>query len=212
MIFKKIALGLLSLCLLGTSLPSEAGNIKKAVGGVILYQSGKAAVKHIAKNPNIKNSVQNGVKNLTKKQADKLAKKTEKEKLAKGPLVNGELKTGRYEDIVNSRLPAKSKAEQLQAHHIPSKAVLKRNGIDPKDGASVEMKAARHEKTRTFGGNNTEILKSESPRNALARDVKDFKKIYKHDPKQYEKAKNSAKKIINYNKKNFPNIYKKDSS
>lgn len=210
MLLKNIALGLLSLCLIGTSLPSEAGNIKKAVGGVILYQSGKAAVKHITKNPNIKNSVQNGVKNLTKKQSDKLAKKAAKEKLAKSELAPGELKVGRYEDVLDSRVPAKSKTEKLQAHHMPSKAVLKRNGVDPKDGIAAEMKTVRHEKTRSFGGNNTEALKSEAPRDSLARDVKDFKNIYKHDPVQYEKAKESAKKIIDYNKNNFPNLYKKD--
>lgn len=68
MIFKKIALGLLSLCLLGTSLPSEFGIDSKGVKGYVAAKVVQKTTPVIAKKiiqNKAKKVVQNSTKNST---------------------------------------------------------------------------------------------------------------------------------------------------
>ena len=65
---------------------------------------------------------------------------------------------------------------------------------------------ARHKNTRT---NGREVDLNETPREALARDVKDFKNQYRGDPDKYKKARESAKEVIKQNKEEYSQIFKK---
>lgn len=206
MIFKKIALGLLSLCLLGTSLPSEAGIASKGVKGYV-------AAKVVQKTAPV----------IAKKIIQNKAKKLTKEKLAKNPLTKEEFKVGKYGDLIDSKKTTKKLIDstktindastRTQSHHIPSDAFMKKRGISKENGIAVEMQEARHGLTRTYKGGNSKILKNnETPRESLARDIKDFKNKYRYDPEIYKKSRTVAQEIIKQNKENHPNLFKKSNN
>lgn len=226
MLLKKITLGLLSLCLIGTTIPSEAGMFSKAAKEYVVAKAVKkvapSIVKKAAQNKAkkvVQNRVSDSTKQLTKKQADNLAKKSEKEKLAKKPLINGELKVGRYDDLIDAKKTTKKLTDKkpigdnsirTQSHHVPSDAFMKKQGISKEDGIAVEMQEARHGLTRTYKGGNSRVLKdNETPREALARDVKDFKDKYRHDSEAYKKSRVAAQEVIKQNKESHPQLFNK---
>ncbi len=93
---------------------------------------------------------------------------------------------------------------------MPSDAFMKKQGIPKEDGIAVEMQEARHGLTRTYKGGNSRVLKdNETPREALARDVKDFKDKYRYDPEAYKKARDAAQEAIKQNKESHPQLFNK---
>lgn len=143
---------------------------------------------------------------------------------AHGPVENGELTVGNYGDM---RLLRQEELKEIKAgtlkkvdsdyelHHIPSSEVLKRAGIDKRDGVAVKLLKERHSETRTHGYKNTESLKNESFRDAVARDVKDFRNRYKDVTKSTEKSfkkeiRTQSKEIIKKNKEFHPDQMKKE--
>ena len=204
-IIKNILIGLVSLSFILPS-TSEAGIISKTVKGVVAYQAGKAAVKHV-------------VKKQATKIAEKAAKKEAKKKLAQKELLDGELKVGRYEDLIDAKKTTKKLADQkptgdastrTQSHHMPSDAFMKKHDISKEDGIAVEMQEARHALTRTYKGRNREHLNgNETPREALARDIKDARQIYQDNGHYNKNVRESLQEVVKKNKEKFPDLYKK---
>ena len=189
MIFEKIALGLLSLCLLGTSLPSEAGIASKGVKGYVaakvVQKTAPVIAKKIIQNK-AKKVVQNSTKDSTK------------------PLLKKELKVGEYGKIKQSPEPG------LQYHHIPSTKQIEKYGIKKDNGIAMGMQNDRHTLTRTYKNGNKPILKNnETARQALGRDIKDAKTIYQDNGKYTPEVRKSLKEIIKKNKEKFPKLYNK---
>ena len=190
MIFKKIALGLLSLCLLGTSLPSEAGIASKGVKGYVAAKVVQKAAPVIAKKiiqNKAKKVVQNSTKDSTK------------------PLLKKELKVGEY-----GKMSTKHKEENLDYHHIPSTKQMEKYNVKKNDAVSIGMQHDRHTLTRSYKSGNKPILKkNETARQALARDIKDAKTIYQDNGKYSPEVRKSLKEVIQKNKEKFPHLFKK---
>lgn len=162
--------------------PAEAGVISKATKGILVAQGVKLLVKQ-----NSKRVVSAGVKDTTK------------------PLVKGELKVGSYGKLKQS--PERG----LDYHHIPSAKQMEKYGVRKDEGIGMGMERDRHSLTRTFKGKNREILGSnEKPREALARDIRDSRRIYQDNNMYTKEVRESLQESIKQNKEKFPNLYKKD--
>ena len=190
MIFEKIALGLLSLCLLGTSLPSEAGIASKGVKGYVaakvVQKTAPVIAKKIIQNK-AKKVVQNSTKDSTK------------------PLLKNELKVGEY-----GKMSSKHGEKDLDYHHIPSTKQMEKYNVKRNDAVSIGMQHDRHTLTRSYKSGNKPILKNnEAPRDTLARDIKDQKKILQDNNLYDQKAREALQEVIKQNKDKFPNLYKK---
>lgn len=187
---KKIALGLLSLCLITPSIPSEAGMVSKAAKGYAAYKTYKVAkkaspaVKKLVKNRKV---IKDGVKDSTK------------------PLMKKELKVGEY-----GKMSSKHKEEGLDYHHMPSTKQMEKYGVKKNDAVSMGMQHDRHTLTRTYKGGNKPILRNnEAPREALARDIKDARQIYQDNGHYGKNVRESLQEVVKQNKEKFPHLYKK---
>jgi hypothetical protein len=147
---------------------------------------------------------------VVKKVSEKIVQREIKKKVAKEALRNGELKVGKYKDLLKSRRLEEKEIgkERLEAHHMPSVKYLKGKNVPSGDGVAMEMQPQRHTQTRTYGAKNKQLL-DESPRDALARDVKDAKKVYNDNGLYDEKVRKSLQEVVRSNKTLFPEVYKK---
>lgn len=64
----------------------------------------------------------------------------------------------------------------------------------------------RHRKTRTYG---KQPNLNSTPRQELAKDVQDVRKIYQQEELYTPQVRESLQKVIDMNKKAFPDIFKK---
>lgn len=168
---------------------------------------------------------------LVKYEAKKIAKAQAKKSAEK--LVKNELKTDTYGELTAlSKALKKNSGKNIEsdAHHIPSEKFMKKFGIDSREAIAVNVEKTRHSLTRTYKGRNNGILKdNETPRNALARDIRNMRDIYRYEKKDllkrnknetdadynlreknYEKnLRDSAKEVIKMNKDKFPHLFKK---
>ena len=167
---------------------------------------------------------------LVKYEAKKLAKAQAKKSAEN--LIKNELKTGSYNSLtkINDALKASGKTIENDAHHIPSQKFMNKFGVNARDAIAVNVERTRHSLTRTYRGRNNGILKgNEAPRDALARDIKNMKDIYRYEKKDLlkrnknetdtdynlrEKAyesnlRKSLKEVIKKNKDTFPHLCKK---
>jgi hypothetical protein len=104
----------------------------------------------------------------------------------------------------------KFRTRGLDFHHIPSSKQMEAYGVNAKDGISVGMERGRHTLTRTHGQANKDILmKGEKPREALARDIKNQRAIYRKDNLYDKNIRESLKETIRQNKEKHPLLYKK---
>lgn len=182
--YKHILICLLSIFLIGFNV-ADAGVLSKIVKGAAIAQGGKLIAKQIAKKV-----IKNGVKDSTK------------------PLLKNELKVGKYGDLTS-----KMRSENIEYHHIPSAKFMEQYGIKKSDGISMGVEKSRHSLTRTYKGGNKPILKkNESPREALARDIKDMKQIYRDNTLLNSEIKDNLKEVIKQNKEKFPNLFIKKKS
>lgn len=213
---KKFLTFFLTLLLIILPITSNAGFFKKGVKGYVASRVISKSIKKVA----AKRIAAKSVKGFSTKNLNKLSKlekqelkKAKKIEISKSPLEKDELTVGKYKQLIkktsdDNQLTNNSRS--LEVHHMPSTEVLKRNGIDKGDGIAVKLLKERHQATRTYGGRNTEDIKSETMRDALARDVKDFRNLYKHDTSLNQKTRDIAKDVIKKNKEAFPDKFKKD--
>lgn len=192
------------LCLFVFLNQANAGLVKKVAGVGAIY-----LVKYEAKK-------------ITKAQAKKSAEK----------LVQNELKTGSYKSLtkINDALKASGKTIENDAHHIPSQKFMNKFRVDAREAIAVNVEKTRHSLTRTYKGRNNSILKNnETPREALAKDIKNMKDIYRYEKKDLLKRnknetdadynlreknyesnlRKSLKEVIKKNKDTFPHLFKK---
>ena len=67
-------------------------------------------------------------------------------------------------------------------------------------------KGGRHRRTRTYG-RSPDL--SETPREALARDIRDVRNIYQEDGLYNQEIRHSLQDVIQQNKQSFPNLFLK---
>jgi hypothetical protein len=124
------------------------------------------------------------------------------------PLLPGEGSVGTYGELVKKG----SKGDNLTPHHMPADSFMKKHGVKRKDGVAMDMEqpspgtGGRHRRTRTYG-RKADI--NETPREALARDIKDSRKIYKEDGVYTPEINKSHQEVIQKNKELYPELFKK---
>lgn len=103
--------------------------------------------------------------------------------------------------------------DNITGHHMPSAAYMSQKyGISAKDAVAMNMEhyypsnTGRHSQTRTF---RQKPFLNETPRQALARDIRDARKIYMRDGLYDSKMRESLQKVIALNKEKFPDIFRK---
>lgn len=178
--FKNIMICFLSVFLtIGNN--AEAGIVSKVVKGVAIAQGTKLIAKQVTKKV-----VKNNLKDSTK------------------PLLKNELQVGQYGKMIKNRETG------LDYHHMPSTKQIEKYGVEKNDGIAMGLEHDRHTLTRTYKSGNKPILKNnEAPRDALARDIKDQKKILQDNNLYDQKAREALQEVIKQNKDKFPNLYKK---
>jgi hypothetical protein len=127
-------------------------------------------------------------------------------------LLPGEGNVGTYGELKKEKITM-GKGQNLSAHHMPSASYMKNHGIERKSGVSMMMEepnpgsGGRHRKTRTYGRapNNTE-----TPRDALARDVMDARKIYKDEGLYNDNIRDSLQKVVKKNKEMHAPLFNKE--
>ncbi len=102
-------------------------------------------------------------------------------------LLPGEGDIGTYNDLIK----AGKRGDNLTPHHMPSAEYMLKKGVARSDGLCMNMEmpvpgsGGRHRLTDTYGSNMTDAEKafyySLSPRDALAYDIKNLRKIYQND-------------------------------
>lgn len=175
----------LLICCICSASTVNAGVVSKVSKGYTVYKIGKN-VSPLVRSKLTKKVLKSGTKDSTK------------------PLVKNELKVGEYGKLKQS--PSK----ELQYHHIPSTKQIEKFGIKKDNGIAIGMQSTRHSLTRTYKNGNKQILKNnETPRDALARDIKDTKRIYEDNGHYSPEVRKSLQETIAQNKSKFPELYKK---
>jgi hypothetical protein len=126
----------------------------------------------------------------------------------------GEGKVGSYVDIKGSN----PKRSGLAAHHMPSANYMEKLGIDYLDAIAMNVEhplikttpIGRHQQTRTYGG-KSKIESGLAPRDELAADIHDMRKIYQRDGLYTTDIKDSLLEVIEKNKTTFPELFGKDA-
>lgn len=166
---------------------------------------------------------------LIKYEAKKIARKQAKKYTEK--LVANEIKVASYGDLkMINRLQNKNKLINNEAHHIPSEKFMRRYGVNADDAVAINVEEFRHRLTSSFAARNIALLnKKESARQAMARDIRNMRDIYRYEKKdvlkrlpnesdsdyflrdkKYEtNLREGLQKVIKENKTRFPIIFKK---
>jgi hypothetical protein len=120
------------------------------------------------------------------------------------PLLPGELQTGTYRGL----LDAGNKGDDLTPHHMPSAEFMKQFGVTRDQGVALMMEhpavAGRHRETRTYGVSPN---LGESPREALAHDIRDVRRIYRAAGVYNDATRDALREIIYLNKLWFPHLF-----
>jgi hypothetical protein len=130
-----------------------------------------------------------------------------KPNVTKKQLLPGEGKVGTYKELVKSG----TRGDNLTPHHMPSAEYMKSKGVARNEGVCMNMEqpspgaGGRHRATRSYGSGSD---LSETPRQALARDIRDARKVYQNDGLSSE-AKQPLQDVIKKNKELYPDIFKK---
>lgn len=129
------------------------------------------------------------------------------------PLLEGEGKVGTYKELID----AGKRGDNLTPHHMPSAEYMKKQGVLKNDGISMNMEqpatGGRHRLTDTYGRNMTDLEKAEyyglNPRDALAHDIMNARKIYMEQGKYTPEIRQGLQDVIQRNKIDFPSLYTK---
>ncbi len=115
-------------------------------------------------------------------------------------LLPDEGNVGTYKDL--SR--AVSRGDNITPHHIPSDGYMRGRGVQGytrNDGVSINMEqppiGGRHRQTSTYGRSPDLNL---TPRQALARDIQDARRIYQRDGLYTPEIRRSLQDVIQRNK------------
>lgn len=126
----------------------------------------------------------------------------------------GEGKVGTYEDLID----AGTRGDNITPHHMPSAKYMETNaGVHKNDGVSMNMEqptpgsGGRYRQTETYGltGQGLQDYLNLSPRDALARDIWDARRIYQKDGLYTPEIRGSLQEVIEMNKNLYPNLFKK---
>ena len=129
-------------------------------------------------------------------------------------LLPGEGDIGTYKYLVKKG----KKGDNITPHHMPSAEYMAKKRVPRNDGLCINMEMpvpgsdGRHRQTDTYGNNMTEAEKdfyySLSPRDALAYDINNLKKIYKNDG-LYDVMRPKLIQYIRTAKATNPELFKK---
>ncbi len=129
-------------------------------------------------------------------------------------LLPGEGEIGTYKDLIK----AGKRGDNITPHHMPSAGYMKQKGVANSDGLAMNMEmpspgtGGRHRLTDTYGGNMTPEQRayyySLSPRDALAYDIKNVKKIYQSQG-LYSQIRPQLQQYIKEYKKLMPELFEK---
>lgn len=123
-------------------------------------------------------------------------------------LLPGEGQVGTYAELLRKG----KRGDNLTPHHIPPDAYMKEKvlGYTRDKGISIMMEqpnpgqGGRHRKTRSYG---TPPDLSLSPRQAIAREIRDTRRIYKEQGLYTPEVRSSLQKVIQQNKATWPGVF-----
>jgi len=130
------------------------------------------------------------------------------------PLLPGEGNVGTYREL--KAMNQKEGLDGLAAHHMPSSAYMKKQGVDKMDAIVMNVEhplqktipQGRHQQTRTFGG-KARVDSGLAPRDELAADIHDMRRIYQQQGLYTDKMKDSLLGVIKQDQAKFPEIFGK---
>lgn len=123
-------------------------------------------------------------------------------------LLPGEGNVGTYKELVKSG----QRGDNITPHHMPSAEYMKTQGVAKNDGVCMNMEqpspgnGGRHRQTRSYG-KGADL--SETPREALARDVMDARRIYQEEGLYTPEIRKSLQEVVDMNKRLYPEIFNK---
>lgn len=137
------------------------------------------------------------------KTAEFAEKKLQKhrDKIAKhgvAPKHKNELHVGRYKDLSNTDGPYADKYDDVEAHHLVSDLYLQKYGIHRDSGIAINMHKDRHSGTPTYKAGHKLIPEyfELDPREALAFDLKQVRKIYRDAGFDRKEVNDAVREVI----------------
>ena len=132
------------------------------------------------------------------------------------PILMTETNAGTYRDLKHAGV----EYDNITPHHMPSTGYMKRNALDPwslNEGWAMNMYdpgpkyIGRHTRTTTFSTRLTRIphYANLSPRDALAYDVREVRRIYMEDGLYGPEVRKRLQEVIKGNKTDFPLTFAK---
>ena len=112
---------------------------------------------------------------------------------------------GRYGDLIN-KAPRGGFQDNMQAHHIPSDAFMRKYGVSRSDGLAIMLTKEQHKLTRTYGGRKISTL---NPRSELAADLWDLREILRREGMYTPEINSNLMKGTAAFRQRFPEIFKK---
>jgi hypothetical protein len=122
---------------------------------------------------------------------------------AEKPAAVGDAK--KYRGLKEDEVPR----DNIDVHHMPSKAYMEKHGIKKGDGIAMNMKKEDHALTRTHG-NRSNAQSNLEPRDELAADIRDVRKIYQKKKSYTPEIRKGLRRVIKENEKEFPHLFGKD--
>lgn len=129
--------------------------------------------------------------------------------IIKKTLTKGEGKVGTYKSLSK----AGKKGDNITAHHIPSDGYMKgknAKGYTRDEGISINMEqprvGGRHRQTSSYGRSPDLSL---SPRDALAKDIRDARRIYQKDGLYTPEIRKALKDVVKQNKQKWKPFFDK---
>ena len=136
----------------------------------------------------------------------------------KKKLLNNEGDIGTYKELND----AGTVGDDITPHHMPSDAYMKNNNIEGynrNEGLSMNMEqphpgtGGRHRRTSTYDNQMTKAEQraywDKNPRDALAHDIEDLRKIYKEDGLYDKEIRDKLQEYIKQMKENHPDLFNK---
>jgi hypothetical protein len=92
-------------------------------------------------------------------------------------------------------------------HHMPSAAYMKKYGVNYQEGIVITVANSRHRDTRTYGIDGSKSTLQ--PRDELAADIHDMRKIYQKDGVYNSEIRDGLLGVSKQNQAKFPEIFEK---
>ena len=104
------------------------------------------------------------------------------------------------------------RGDNLTPHHIPQNSYMKSKGVSADEGIAILMEhpfpgtGGRHRATATYG-RKPDLTRN--PRDILAHDVQDARKIYRKDGLYTPGIRRGLQEVVEQNKTRYPELFKK---